>query len=123
MGFLTEPLSSDKAQGQTAHMIDFKEKESSLKIANGENELVTKKVGFSWIGSSCNFDLHVFEQNNWNFREEHLRIWEDGLVDRAAFSEQRLRQNFSSAKCTRPLVPHSSRPSSFYLPYHTDNAP
>ena len=47
MGFLTGPLSSDKAQGQTAHVIVFKEKDSSLKIANGEKELVTKKVGFS----------------------------------------------------------------------------
>ena len=46
MGFFTGPLSSDKAQGQTAHVIVFKEKDSSLKIANGENELVTKKVGF-----------------------------------------------------------------------------
>ena len=45
--FLTGPLSSDKAQGQTAHVIVFKEKDSSLKIANGEKELVTKKVGFS----------------------------------------------------------------------------
>ena len=31
-----------------------------LKIANGKKDLVTKKVGYSWIGSSCNFDLHVF---------------------------------------------------------------
>ena len=82
-----------------------------LKIANGKKDLMTKKVGYSWIGSSCNFYLHVFEQNNWNFLDEHLRIWEDGLVDRAAFSEQRLRQNFSSAKCTHSLVPHFLLPT------------
>ena len=50
MGIFTGPLLSDKAQGQTAHVIDFKEKDSSLKIANGENELDKKGgVFLNWF--------------------------------------------------------------------------
>ena len=59
-GFLTGPLSSDNFN----EILKKRTPSNSLKIANGEKELVTKKVGFSSIGSSCNFDLHVFEQNN-----------------------------------------------------------